>query len=480
MVESKKLNEQNSSLESEYRSSIGSVYNMINFRSPDMALYGKVDKRFNSIIPKNDSDNYEMLEPGVQVFNFVADAYRDFDAHIQETKIKAGERLPSEFLSRSGIKRKSAFLSLRPASGLADINEMHSIDIDFIFDSFISYIGFQNRHSNINTPEDFIRHFVNFSLSDYYPEVVALTKSSYMRKTIVPYDATGLVIKFSNDSADDLTETMEKYTFDPVFKFYANESKKFGFYVDYYAPWTLVANIGSAAMKNYMARRNIFFSKDSSTVGETGPGALGHVHRYKVDQFGNGVTTMTSAGPDHVHEISNWSANSVSINMDGDMPHGHSLDQREFFSTYYDKACGMDIAHIKNTIFNMYNTFVNLYTYQQKRLISNMQVHTKNSFRQKLTRQQFEDLYPDTFWTRYYLDLRINEDKVFIPKNKYVSLARQTKHICATNGAKAAASFVNDEIIKRIYYMLTGPNKDRRWKSLPGKGTFKKMAENFT
>ena len=172
----------------------------------------------------------------------MADAYRDFDAHIQETKIKAGERLPSEFLSKSGVKRRSFFLNLKPVSGYADTTEMHSVDIDFIFDAFISYINFYERHKRIDSPEHFIKYFVNFSLSDYYPEVVSLTKSSYMRKSIVPYDASGLVIKFANDDPDDLNQTMERYTFDPVFKFYANESRKFGFYVDKNAPWTLVAN----------------------------------------------------------------------------------------------------------------------------------------------------------------------------------------------------------------------------------------------
>tara|TARA_Y100000593_G_scaffold13557_2_gene25299 strand:- start:7734 stop:9182 length:1449 start_codon:yes stop_codon:yes gene_type:complete len=482
MVESKKISEHQSSLNSEYRNSIGSVYNMIDFRSPDMIMYGKVDKGFNSIIPKNNSDNFELLEPGVHVFNFVADAYRDFDAHIQETKIKAGERLPSEFLSKSGVKRRSFFLNLKPVSGYADTTEMHSVDIDFIFDAFISYINFYERHKRIDSPEHFIKYFVNFSLSDYYPEVVSLTKSSYMRKSIVPYDASGLVIKFANDDPDDLNQTMERYTFDPVFKFYANESRKFGFYVDYYAPWTLVANVGSAAMKNYMARRNIFFSKNGATTGETGPGALGHVHKYRVDQFGNGVTTMTSEGPDHVHEIKNWALRASSIKIDGEpsMAHGHAMDQQEFFTTYYDKACDRDIEHIKNVIHNMYNTFVNLYTFQQKRLIHDMQVHTQGAFRQKLTRQQFNDLYPDTFWARFYLDLRINEDRVFIAKNRYQSIARQLLSICSTEGTQAAANFVNDEIIKRIHYMLTGPNRDRKWKTLPGRGTFKKMAEHFT
>ena len=109
-----------------------------------------------------------------------------------------------------------------------------------------------------------------------------------------------------------------------------------------------------------------------------------------------------------------------------------------------------------------------------------MQVHTQGAFRQKLTRQQFNDLYPDTFWARFYLDLRINEDRVFIAKNRYQSIARQLLSICSTEGTQAAANFVNDEIIKRIHYMLTGPNRDRKWKTLPGRGTFKKMAEHFT
>ena len=128
----------------------------------------------------------------------------------------------------------------------------------------------------------------------------------------------------------------------------------------------------------------------------------------------------------------------------------------------------------------MYNTFVNLFTFQQKRMIHDMQVHVQGSFRQKLTRQQFDDLYPDTFWTRYYLDLRINEDKVFIPKIKYQSLVRELLSICSTDGEIAAANFINDEIIKRIHYLISGPNKDKKWKTLRGRGTLKKMAEHFT
>ena len=482
MTDSKKISDHRASLEFEYQKSIGSVYNAMNFKSADMAMYGKVDKRFNSVVPKNNLDNFELLEPGVHVFNFVADAYRDFDAHIQETKIKAGQRLPSEFLSKSGVKRRSFFLNLKPVGGYVDPERLYSDDTDFIFNAFLSYINFREKRRLIDTPEDFIKYFVNFSLSDYYPEVVALSKSSYMRKSIVPYDVTGLIIKFADDHPDDLSETMEKYTFDPVFKFYANESKKFGFYVDYYAPWTLIANVGSAAMKKYMARRNVFFSKNASSTGETGRGGLGHTHRYKVDQFGNGFTTLTAGAPDHIHEIKNWKVQE-SLVVDGDDPkmsHGHSMDQQDFFTTYYDKVCEMDMDHIKNIIYNMYNTFVNLYTFQQKRMIHDLQVHLQGNFRQKLTRPQFDDLYPDTFWVRYYLDLRINEDKVFIPRNNYQSIAREAESICLTKGTRAAVNFVNDEIIKRIHYMVSGPNKDHKWINLPGRGTLKKMAEHFT
>lgn len=482
MIESKKTIEYRSSLLAEYEQSMGNAFNLINFRAPDMAMYGKVDREYNSIIPKNNSNNFELIEPGVHVFDFVADAYRDFDAHIQETKIKAGERLPSQFYSRSGIKRNSFFLNLTPASSYVDPIEMHTSDLDFIFDAFISYVSFHNRKKHISTPKDFVKYFVNFSLSDYYPEIVSLTKSSYMRKTIVPYDVSGLIIKFSDDDPDDLNETMEKYTYDPVFKFYANESKKFGFYVDYHAPWTLVANVGSAAMRKYMAARSVFFSKNGSSTGTTSQAALGHVHKYKVDASGNGVTTMTSAGPNHVHEIKNWSVRHASILIDGElsMPHAHATEENEFFSTYYDKTCEVDIEHMKSVIHNMYNTFVNLFAFQQKRLIHDMQVYTQGSFRQKITRQEFDDLYPDTFWARYYLDLRINEDKVFIPKSRYQSLVRELLSICVTEGVIASSNFVNDEIVKRIHYLVDGPNKDKKWKNLSGRGTLKKMAEHFT
>ena len=72
--------------------------------SQKQSLYGKVDNNFNPIILKEEPTNLASLGNQTIVLDFVSDAFRALINHIEETKVKAGTRLPMNYSSGEGTK----------------------------------------------------------------------------------------------------------------------------------------------------------------------------------------------------------------------------------------------------------------------------------------------------------------------------------------------------------------------------------------
>ena len=74
----------------------------------------------------------------------------------------------------------------------------------------------------------------------------------------------------------------------------------------------------------------------------------------------------------------------------------------------------------KKQIFDMYNTFVKLYPFNQTFKVTNEnEMVPTGHYRKKMKKAEFMNKYPDKYWIEYYLKLRIREEKLDLTNQTY-------------------------------------------------------------
>ena len=459
---------------------LSKISNYRDFNKGDHRYYGKVDNQFNSMVIKNDSTNLVLLERDTYVLDFVADAFNSFKAHVNETTFKAGHRLPKVY-QVSGREKSSFLYDLLPrAGGFLEPRDLYYRYLDDIYGFFTTeYLSFNEQHKRIKNHKDFIKAFINYSLSNLFPPALAFTMTGFMRKKIVPIEASGLVIPLQNDRELNVFDIINKYGNDPTLAFYSNAARKYGFMLKKNHPGTMVADLKHPMMRAFMKKRGSFLVDFKNKKGHTAASGLGHVHEYMIDANGNGRTISTSVGANHIHQIINFEVKHALKKETGNFHNHETMGEKHIFVKYYDRTCHNDISLIKKEIFNMYNTFVNAYPFNNTYKINreNELVNT-GKYRKKVTEAEFNNTYPDVFWLRYYLDLRINEEQVVISKRDYQRVIKSIANVhTATRDIMTVTRFIDDQVLKRVHFMASGPNLSQDKKQIEGNSMLKKMAQ---
>ena len=424
--------------------------------SQKQSLYGKVDNNFNPIILKEDPTNLTSLGGETIVLDFVADAFQALIAHIEETKIKAGTRLPMNYSSGNSIK-PSMINALNPQSGkYSSPRKLYDDLLDNLFEYFSTdFITFNNRHKTIKNFKDFVKAFTNFTLGDMFPEYFALSYSGFMGRQSVTIDNTGLVIRVQDDLDHELYDLYEKYKDDPTLPYFSNACRKHGFFIHRYSPSTIIADLSSPQMRKYMKERGSKIDGDIKTkMGETSEGGLGHRHTFAIDEKGNGQTIEAIGAPSHTHKIVAYEVKPVAAEPNtGLYVHAHELPEQSMFMKYYDRTCNMDIDNIKKQVLDMYNTFVEMYPFNQTyKLGAKNELIPSGHYRKTITMDKLRGLYPDDFWLKYYLRLRLKEEKITLSPESYKKVLKKAREAHVKDNIMMAASVVNAEIIKRLHY----------------------------
>ena len=446
------------SFDLEYDSYITGLNNLKDFSMTDMSLYGKVDRNYSTLVVKNDRSIFQNVGGSVRVLDFVADAYRDLIGHIFETKSKAGVRMPAEYISEDGTSKSSFIFNMTPSIGLIEPRQQYSNDLDVLFDFYINdFLRHKDTYKAIKNHKDFVKNFVNFSLSNSFPDGFCLTMSGYMKRKRVPYFCTGLAIKINNDEPQQ-ANLYEKYLKDPNYRFFANAAKKYGFLINKNRPTTIIANLASSKMQEYMSGRGTFYGSNPDAATKNGissPGGLGHHHKYVVNEHGDGYTVDVSHGPAHVHQIRNWE-----VMMAGpEIKHAHHLEVSDVFGKYFNRTFNNEIESLRKQIYFMYKTYAELNSYVDSYgLDASGELVPAPFYRKKIDNVAFNNTYPGKFWLTYYMDLRISEEKVFMEKQKYQKIYKMALKKFAEGGLTLAADYINEQLAKRKYFMSTGPN----------------------
>ena len=215
-----------------------------NFWGKD-SFFGKINNVGNATIV-----NEQYLKPlrhaaseePLFAINFVADAWRDLGDKIKEL-VEKGIMEPSG--PYANIAAKKAFRSI--SSGY------HQYMTETVFPLFSNtYLGsFKNENQRIQDVDSFLKVFTNF-VRDYTETTGPITVSGFVESFYCSPLNSGLVISISEDDHNDDFPKSEKYFLDANFDLISSLATQYGFGIDENAPWRFVADLQSAAMKEYM------------------------------------------------------------------------------------------------------------------------------------------------------------------------------------------------------------------------------------
>ena len=227
-------------------------------------VYGRIDGSNNTVhanefylkqINSTKSENLFCI-------NFVADAFEDFRYYLKT-------------LSFARLK-KDDFLTT-DWDGVSAWDSPHNFYDDRMNDLYQVYV---KGNLSLKSNEDFVENiddFLEMFFNNFYPEMkknMPVTKSGLIESKYYNPTNTGLCIEISDTSHSLDSVKLERFLKSPNFHFYVLSAAKYGFLVDKNAPWRLVANLNSPAMKKYMEKYDLSMDNVFDTV---------YVKTYKYD-----------------------------------------------------------------------------------------------------------------------------------------------------------------------------------------------------
>ena len=230
-------------------SSLEDLYPIRQFLRNENYLYGRVNDLLNPVTPRKERMLPLETNTSQYALDFVVLAFTNLKNKIQK-EVAAGNIPTDTFFSR-----------LEVVKSYEDINVSYNQWLNTIRDSFLDNMRKRNLNNKIDNFDTFLKifrkHLIKVS-KDVYPTTLssfALGRKSNIRNT-------GLVIEIANKdfSADD--QKVEFINQD-YFDYYVKLAEQYGFFIDYEAPWRLVANIVSKPMKRAISDLN----GDYTTLG---------------------------------------------------------------------------------------------------------------------------------------------------------------------------------------------------------------------
>jgi len=216
---------------------------VVDFAFAEKAFYGKVDRNFVSIEPSNLSRFSRIQNSNstntLQVMSFVADAFAGLSRHFQRSIQIGAIRQNDPYLSN--LVAYDAYT--KPSEAYAEY-----------FNTLITAMSRIKEQKEINFKnfDEFIKFFVDFSkgVGRRYP----VTKTGYIRSRFNTLLNSGLAIEVADIAYTNDNEKIESFVNSPNFEYYLNACNSYGFMVDIRAPWRIIADIDSVAMRDFASR----------------------------------------------------------------------------------------------------------------------------------------------------------------------------------------------------------------------------------
>jgi hypothetical protein len=201
-------------------------------------LYGKIDRRGNAVANLQNSSLKAIVgSQSLFAIDFVADAFEDFrDYYIS---LIANRQLPPTVGDLADISAVNAW---------ENVEGLYQSHLDEMKEYFIKTYLVPNTDKIVDA-KDVFRLYEKFMFNHARDFPITFTGFIYSSKC--PRRVSGLIIELIGGShGDDSKKASMLGSF--AFEKYASAAARYGFFIDKNAPWSLVANLGSPAMRDYM------------------------------------------------------------------------------------------------------------------------------------------------------------------------------------------------------------------------------------
>lgn len=285
------------------------------------------------------------------------------------------------------ISKDGPFFNLKAYTAYVKPEVFSNIIETNYFDIFLGLMNKDKELSyKIKDAQSFNKQFIDFikiRLKSNYP----VTKTATVFSSNFSSFMSGLIIDIKKDKADDDTIKFDKYWNHPDFFFFVDCCKRFGFKIDINVPWRIIADLNSPAMLEKVGNHQ------------------GFMYRYNLN------------------------------------------NASELFKYRYRKVAHDELEHLKTLFYNVYSRIVEeLPTYEvdyKKIDICDFNNQTV-FFRPSYTKEQYVQLFPDTYWLRLYVYLRNFEEKRNFKQQEFENVVREANNYVRIKRVIPALNFVNE------------------------------------
>ena len=204
-------------------------------------LYGKINNNkpvFPSEVGLKTISNENLNN--IVVFDFIADAFNDLKEYQKQY-----------VYTNKFSNKDNTFFLLNPTKGFQNLTADYVEYVQRYFFAFSNNLTRSADKEKIKTFEDFVNSFISFI--EPLISSVPLNRSEYIKSRYSDPFTTGLFIQLVSPSkVSDDRVIVDEIVGNINFPIFVDNAKRYGFFIDKYNPWRIIADLQSPPMIQYM------------------------------------------------------------------------------------------------------------------------------------------------------------------------------------------------------------------------------------
>jgi len=217
--------------------------NLVDFNFGEKFFYGRTSGLFVPITINKAflGIKYFKSAATISAVNFVVDAFEDMAKQFNKCAM-AGQIDPNDtYLSR-----------LQVYKAWNEPSALYEAYLSTYYDSMAGAI--KSKRIKIRDFDEFIKEFESLIMAS--APRLPFTKPAFIKSRRCPINSSGLAVEIADLDASNDDEKIDEFVSSKNWEFYVNTCRSFGFMVDQFVPWRLVADIASTPMLEYAGKYN--------------------------------------------------------------------------------------------------------------------------------------------------------------------------------------------------------------------------------
>jgi hypothetical protein len=220
-----------------------SYNNLVNFNFGEKFLFGRVNRSFVPMVVSEtfiSTKSFKLTNSAAQNISalpYVVDAFSDLAQQFKKCALLGKIDPKDSYLSNLKVYR--AYQD--PRKLYIDHRRMYFNEIEK---------GFRENNIRVKNFDEFIQYLM-FILEKGAP-TTPFTKPAFIKSRVCPILASGLAVEIADLDASSDQEKINQFVNSRNWDFYVNACASYGFMVDRFVPWRLVADIGDSPTRSPM------------------------------------------------------------------------------------------------------------------------------------------------------------------------------------------------------------------------------------